>query len=308
MATSGPEELDTDDYIRPRSATLQPSGLGAPRIHVDLAALSDPGLVRTNNEDHYLAIDFGRYLRPLATSLPAGDIPHRFEQTGWAMAVADGLGGEEGGEVASRLALTTLLDLVLQTPDWIMSREEPYLTQVEQRTEERLHQTASVLSEQQQSHPELAAMGTTLTIASSLGRDLLVVNLGDSRAYLWRKGQLVRLTRDHTFAQDLADLGLIPMADVARHHLRHVLTRGLGGTGSIEPEFHTARLEDGDRVLVCSDGLTNMVPDASIAETFSAMPTSEMACQALVERALARGGHDNVTVIVAGYRIRELGA
>ena len=147
-------------------------------------------------------------------------------------------------------------------------------------------------------------MGTTLTVALSLGPDLTVAHVGDSRVYLLRRGALHRLTRDHTLAQELADLGEIPAGDVATHRLRHVLTQAIGvWEAGGEPEVRRFRLADGDRLLLCTDGLTEMVDDATIAAELGRDRSAADIGQALIDLALARGGRDNVTVVVAGYRI-----
>ena len=150
----------------------------------------------------------------------------------------------------------------------------------------------------------LEGMGTTLTCAYSVGNDLFVIHVGDSRAYVLRRGRLVRITHDHTLAQSYADQGLIPQAEVATHRLGHVLTRAVGtGEASPESDVHHLGIESGDRVLLCSDGLTRMISEAEIAERLAAHDTSAAACKALVTLALERGGDDNVTVIVANFRI-----
>jgi protein phosphatase len=128
--------------------------------------------------------------------------------------------------------------------------------------------------------------------------------VGDSRAYLFRDGTLRLLTRDQTHAQRLADEGLISQQDVARHRLRHVLTSALGGSQQdVRAEIQRWTLADGDRLLLCSDGLTDMVDDAEIAAVLSRETRSDKACGLLVDRALANGGKDNVTVVVARYSI-----
>ncbi|MEX0586802.1 MAG: protein phosphatase 2C domain-containing protein [Pirellulales bacterium] len=275
------------------------------RVDVDLAAMSDIGKARSNNEDHYLAVKFGRFLNCLQTNLGRADVPRHFEQTGYGLLVADGMGGMAAGEVASRLAITTMVDLVLETPDWIMGGDEVQAGEVERRTAERMQQAADVLTAESQQNPALAGMGTTLTLAISLGADLLVAHVGDSRAYLYRDDKLHRLTRDHTFAQEMADAGLISVSDIARHRMRHVLTRSLGDDRSVRAEFRRTELRNGDRLLLCSDGLHDLVEDAAIAEVLSAQPTSHDACLALIDRALSAGGKDNVTVVLAKYTIPE---
>jgi PPM family protein phosphatase len=149
-------------------------------------------------------------------------------------------------------------------------------------------------------------MGTTLTAVRSFGRDLLITHVGDSRAYLLRAGCLHRLTRDHTFAQLLVDTGQLTPGDptVSRH--RHVLTNALGGTiENVQVDTDQLRLEDGDRLLLCSDGLTDLVDDLMITDILRETTQSSDACERLVQRALDNGGRDNVTVIVAAYRLPE---
>jgi protein phosphatase len=145
-------------------------------------------------------------------------------------------------------------------------------------------------------------MGTTLTLACSSADELFIGHVGDSRAYVLRGGNLIRLTRDHTHAQELADAGLIPQENVARHRLRHVLSRALGPRGSdIEVDVTRLRLLDGDQLLVCTDGLTGMVPDEAITPLVG-KGTAQEACQALIDAAIAAGGKDNVTVVLARYQ------
>ena len=149
-------------------------------------------------------------------------------------------------------------------------------------------------------------MGTTLTLARSFGPVLTLVHVGDSRVYLLRRGVLHRLTRDHTKAQELADSGKLPADDVATHALRNVLTEAIGlWEEGGEPDVRRLPLADGDRLLLCTDGLTEMVDDATIAAELGRDRPAAEACQALLDLALARGGLDNVTIIVAGYRIPD---
>jgi protein phosphatase len=147
-------------------------------------------------------------------------------------------------------------------------------------------------------------MGTTLTMALSLGTDLLIVHVGDSPAYLSRRGELHKLTRDHTLAQELADLGLTSEREVAWRYYRTALTRAIGipGAGE-ESEIRRLRLADGDRLLLCTDGLTDMVDEATIGAELGRPASSAQTCRALVDLALDRGGRDNITVVVADYRI-----
>jgi protein phosphatase len=147
-------------------------------------------------------------------------------------------------------------------------------------------------------------MGTTLTLAASLGSDLVIAHVGASRAYLFRAGRLLHLTSDQTVAQLLADTGVIRPEDVARHHARRVLTGSITAAGEkAEVELHHLKLVDGDQLLLCSDGLTEMVTDAEISAVLEKHEPAADACRALVELALEAGGKDNVTVLLGCYQI-----
>jgi protein phosphatase len=162
------------------------------------------------------------------------------------------------------------------------------------------------LVERAELDPKLRGMGTTMTAAYTLGDDLFVAHVGDSRAYLFRDGKLQLLTRDQTQAQQLADIGVIPQKDVARHRLRHVLTSALGGINKeVKAEIQRLKLTDKDSLLLCTDGLTEMVDDAGIAAVLRDQSRSDEACRVLVERANENGGKDNVTVVVARYCIPD---
>jgi protein phosphatase len=271
--------------------------LSATDLTVDLAALSHPGKVRPANEDHYLLLRFGRYLEPVATNLPAGSLPGNMREDAVALLVADGMGGRQGGEEASRQAIVTLIELALATPDWVLRLDERTAKLAEERTVERFRQASAAIAERAKREPQLSGMGTTMTLAISFGLDLIVAHVGDSRAYVYRDRRLEPLTRDHTMAQDFLDGGVD--SGMARR-FRHVLTHALGGR-SFEPEVRRWRLADGDRLLLCTDGLNDMVEDAAIATELERHPTSAAACQALLDCALEQGGRDNVTVAVAGY-------
>ncbi|HEU4938870.1 MAG TPA: protein phosphatase 2C domain-containing protein [Vicinamibacterales bacterium] len=273
-------------------------------IRIDVSALSHTGHRRANNEDHYLVVRLGRTLETVSTSLPAGDVPERTEEVNHVMIVADGMGGHQAGEIASRMAITTLINLALDMPDWIFKIDEAHAQEIERRSRSRVQEVDAMLVESGQRDSSLTGMGTTLTAARSLGRDLLITHVGDSRAYLFRAGTLLRLTRDHTYAQLLVDTGELAPADVAGSSHRHVLTNALGGSSAdVHVDTDRLQLEDGDRLLLCSDGLTDLVDDGAIAGILLQTTRSSDACERLVQRALDAGGRDNVTVIVAGYQI-----
>lgn len=274
------------------------------RTVVEIAALSDRGKIRPNNEDSYLVARFGRSLRTIMTNLPSADTPSEHAEIGYAMTVADGMGGAVAGEVASQTAITALMEFGIQAPDWIMRLNEKRARRVLERMEDRFSRLRTVLGERIKQEPTLSGMGTTMTVALSVGAELLIAHVGDSRAYLFTCGRLVPLTRDQTVAQLLADLGLIEGDEISKHHARHVLTGAITAEGDEAPvELHHLRLADGDQLLLCTDGLTEMVSDDDIAAVLKQEESARNACESLIDRALAAGGTDNVTVILARYQI-----
>jgi protein phosphatase len=275
----------------------------SPLVRADLAGMSHMGKVRTNNEDHFLITEFGRHITTLQTNLPAEEAPGGAEKIGYGLLVADGVGGHAGGEVASRMAITTVVRLVCDTPDWILRVDQEDLSdEVMRRARDRYDQVDALLTEYVKTDAGLVGFGTTLTMAWSVGTDLFIANLGDTRAYLHRKSELRRLTLDHTVAQGLVDLGVIPQHAAASHRLRHVLTRSLG-PASLEgsPDVQQLSLEDGDCLLLCTDGLTDMVNDAQIQAILAGNEPAAQTCQRLIDAALQAGGADNVTVVVGRY-------
>ena len=277
-----------------------------PRIDVDMAALSHPGKIRRNNEDHYLAVRFERTARTLLTNLSAAEVPEDLTETGYGLVVADGVGGSAAGEVASSTAVRVLLDLALGTPDWIMTFDSSRAQEVLARMEVRFRKVKEAFVQRAQADPALTGMGTTMTLACTAGSNLIIAHIGDSRAYLFRGGELHRLTHDQTVAQTLADAGAIKPEEVATHPRRHILTGAITTRQvDISTELHHLELADGDQLLLCTDGLTDMADDTAIAGALRRPGSSDDACQALVELALEGGGKDNVTVLVARYRIAE---
>lgn len=300
-------ETDSDNVDTPesRSELKFPPSVTS-KITVGVSAVSDRGKVRPTNEDHYLVVSFGRYLRTLLTNLPEGSIARQFDEVGHGMIVADGMGGLSGGDVASRLALNTMISLVLHTPDWILRMGRNEAEEVMLRMEERFRRINAVILEEAAIDSSLAGMGTTMTMAASLGKDLFIGHVGDSRAYLLHQGALHKLTNDHTVAQQLIDAEVISTGDACTIKYRRILTQALGiREAKLQPEVQRIVLDDGDQVLLCTDGLTDMLSDAEIATVLLAQSSATKACLALVGLALERGAEDNVTVVNARYSIPQ---
>ncbi len=290
------QQANQDETVRPFSAS----------VHVDVSGLSHRGKVRSRNEDHFIVSRIGRYLETVTTSLPPGEVPERAEDFGYSMVVADGMGGHAGGELASRLAISGLVKIVLAMPDWIFRMDDTVRDDVAQRSKRRVRDLNALLLERAREEPGVRGMGTTLTAARSMGRHLQVVHVGDSRAYLLRDGRLHRLTRDHTYVQMLVDSGQLSEKDAATFGARHLLVNALGGFDEdVEVDVNQLKLASGDRLLLCSDGLTDLVDDEAIRQALVDCRASAEACRQLVDRALENGGRDNVTVVVATYTFSQ---
>jgi protein phosphatase len=271
-------------------------------VSVDSFGMSDRGKVRADNQDHFYLGKLGRFSQTLATSLPGGELPERLEQAGYVAVVADGMGGHAGGEVASRTAIIVFFHLLFDTPDWVLKVDDQSAAKILDRVTDRYRSLDSLLDERARVDPNLRGMGTTMTLTYSIGFDLFLAHAGDSRAYLCRGGSLRQLTRDHTRVQELVDAGMMTREEAATHRLRNVLTNVLGGGVPLtDVDVHRVLLTGGDTLLLCSDGLYDVVKDDEIAGILGASGSAEGACRSLIDLALERGAPDNVTAVVSRY-------
>jgi protein phosphatase len=269
-------------------------------VKVQVAARSHRG-GRPVNDDHFLIIELGRYQRTIVTNLPGGEVPDRFEEFGYGMVVADGLGG--AGATASRLAITTLTHLVLHFGKWQLRIDPDTADDVINRARRFYRQVDQTVTEAGSERDELSGMGATLTAAYSAGDVLFLAHVGHSRAYLFRRGVLTQLTSDQTLRQRIADSGPGPF-EAAANELDHVLTDVLGGHARpARIQVGQFELQGEDCVLLCTNGLTDVVDDKSAATVLGKPASLDARCGALVELALARGTRDNVTALLAKYDV-----
>jgi PPM family protein phosphatase len=245
-----------------------------------------------------------RTFNVLAHNLPKEEMPDFIGEDAYAMVVADGMGGMNAGDVASMLAISTGVKLADKSVKWGFKINEKEARDLLARLSAYFREIDRRITRKSEGDRRLFGMGTTMTLAYSVGIHLFLVHVGDSRAYLFRNGGLQQLTRDHTVAQALADAGQITQDDVRKHVRRNTLTNYLGGhRGRVKADVRWLRLEDGDRVLLCSDGLSDMVDDPGITACLTKNPEADKAALALTKLALRHGGKDNITIVVANYAI-----
>jgi PPM family protein phosphatase len=282
----------------------------ASRVGVDWSACSHAGRIRSINQDHYLILRQARSQKTLATSLPRADLPGAYDEYGYGAVVADGLGEDGPGAVASRVAISTLAHLMLHFGRWNLRVDDSSVAaEINERAEFFYRRVDEAVIQRSRTEPELTGMTTTLTAAFTAGDDLFLAHVGHSRAYLFRDGSLTQLTRDHTLERRLVETARpspVPVHPAAQD-LRHILTDTIGGGQSLGPvDIDHLRLLDGDALLLCTDGLTDLVGEGLIAEIVALRRSSQEQCKALVDLALNAGGTDNVTVLLGQYEIPDV--
>lgn len=291
---------DTADHVPGKQSASRFFGPTPQPVRVVFGAMSHPGKVRPNNEDHYAVVRRHRTRSVLMTNLPTQALKPT-EEDAYVMVVADGIGGAAFGDLASMLALRTAWELAERETAWPMNMNEGEARELQEKFHAYAQRIHLALLDYRRVEPRTAGMGTTLTAAYTVGAAAFFAHIGDSRAYLYRGAAIHQVTRDHTVARELTDAG---MAESDAAKFGHVLTNCLGGeSGTVATDVHHLRLEDGDWLLLCTDGLTDLVTDEEIAHTLGPGGEAQELCEALVGLALDRGGKDNVTVVLARYEI-----
>lgn len=261
----------------------RPSGTVPTRPGIEVANQTDVGCRRENNED------FLSYWEP--------ESDRDFQRMGRLAIIADGMGGYEGGQEASRLAVETILHVYGHEPS---SDPSAALVRGFLEAHDRIRQYAD-------DHPELQGMGTTCTALVLQGQKLFVVHIGDSRLYLLRKGTIQRLTHDHSYVGRLVESGILRSEEAESHPQRHILTAALGAGAELSPEAFTEPLEveAGDSLVLCTDGLWSQVSEKELLGVVSSHSPAA-ACRELVRIARERGGPDNITLQI--LLVRENGS
>jgi PPM family protein phosphatase len=263
-------------------------------IRVDVFGQTDVGLIRENNEDSFLIAD------PTSAISAANGTPWSYAsgERGSLLLVADGMGGVEAGEVASRMAV----DLVAGHFFDHLSRKST----IDQRAfvnalSQSVHEANRIVFQEGSNDSKRKGMGTTLTAAAVCGAAVFFAQLGDSRAYLFRNGLIGQMTKDQSLVAQLVAAGSLTPQEAKTHPQRNVILQALGVRLELDVIISFASLKRGDQLVLCSDGLSGKVEAEEIRELLDKRLDSKEACRRLVQLARERGGEDNITVIVARF-------
>ncbi|MCU0958949.1 MAG: protein phosphatase 2C domain-containing protein [Pirellulaceae bacterium] len=302
MNSSDERLRDTDEHARAaqeQSTVPRASRFLIPEpepVVVRYGAATHVGQVRTRNEDHFAVVRRKRSREILATNVPLQDVEMADDEA-YVLIVADGVGGEGFGDLASQLAIRAGWESASRAASWLMRRDDLREGEIERQVATVARAIQQAFLTHSRDNPRLAGMATTWTCAYIIGYDAIVAHVGDSRAYHCHDGRALQITRDHTLAEEMRQSGLPP--DQSRK-FRSVLTRAFGGEAEeVVPDIYELQLADGDAVLLCSDGLSNLLSDVELAQWAQVHGDPQVLCDELLRQALDRGAPDNVTVVVA---------
>lgn len=266
-----------------------------PTFRVTVSAHSDVGRVRAQNEDRFLLADLTQ------GEVLSGDRVYEFElgPKGFVLAVADGMGGALGGEVASQMATELIFGRLKET--WREDSDSD-VESLRVYSRQAVEHANSMIHERSENEAELSGMGSTATVVCGVGDQIVVSQIGDSRAYLKRNGEARRLTRDQSLTQRLLDLGRITPQQAAASTQRNVILQALGPSPTLEVVQTGEAIQDGDVVMACSDGLCGVISDDDITVILDGTKDLREIGAALIKAANAKGGPDNITVVLARFR------
>jgi protein phosphatase len=278
-------------------------------IGVEIAGLSVCGKKQAHNTDHYAALRLGRMQEMLTTSLAAADVPPRFEEYAYALLVADGLDGDGTGARASRFALSTLAHLAIRYGKWNVRIGSDTPSEVIEQGEFLYRQVHDAIAQAGRTDPAFAEMATSLTAMYIAGADLFFAHVGHSRGFLFRNGVLIQLTMDHTLERLIsANAALRRMRLEARRpnvaEVVHAGAENAARGSSPDIAIEHVQLWPADRLLLCTNGLTDVVGEEQISDVLASQRRPVEDARRLVDMALANGATDSVTVLLGDYRIR----
>ena len=263
-------------------------------VRVIVFGKTDLGRTRDHNEDTFLVAD----LTQGNASLQPEVRDHVVGQRGSVFMVADGMGGAAAGEVASAMAADVILTHLKQT--WV-NDPEATSQKFAFRLKEAVELANAKIHQHSKDHPEVRGMGTTVTVAGILGHELYLAQVGDSRAYLIRKGSAIQLTKDQSLMQRLVEAGELTEEEAEQSERRNIILQALGPEARVKVDLTYQPLSRGDTIVLCSDGLSGQVKKDEIAELVKKNPDLVGLCSRLIDTANSRGGPDNITAVVARF-------
>jgi PPM family protein phosphatase len=273
---------------------------------VELYAKSDVGRVRRGNEDNFLVLELSKaqtWTGSDAATPPNGIESFELGDKGLVLVVSDGMGGALAGDVASRMAVDSVRDMILgNNSQKGCEADQPLVDCLKSAT---VYANLAIHHKSQEDS-RCAGMGATFTGAAIHGDLLDLVQVGDSRGYLLRRDQIRLATKDQSLVQQLVDVGQISEAEAETHMFRNVILQALGAQGDVTPVTGRIRLRRGDTLLLCSDGLSGKLRSEDIQNIVASNPDLQTACAELIAEANNRGGEDNITVILARFSGDEL--
>jgi len=269
---------------------------------IDVFGMTHVGRAREQNQDHFLICSLQKTLEVHVTSLADTSMfPRHGQRLAFLGVVADGVGGQAGGEEAARLAVAEITGYVTSSLHCYYSHDPTHESAFIASLEDGVRKAHQRVRAEAEARGERGA--TTMTLVMAVWPRLYVLQVGDSRCYLLRGEKFYRLTRDQTMAERMVDEGLIARDDAERSRLAHILTSAVGGS-EIMPVMTALTSRRGDVLLACSDGLTKHVAEDRVRDRLRAMTSAEQVCRQLVDDALEGGGSDNITVLVGSTRTR----
>ena len=265
---------------------------------IDVHGVTHPGKVRKNNQDHFVLCSLRKQLVLRFSSIPdATAIMGESERLASLAMVADGVGGAAQGETASRMALQAVTQYVSRATRCYFGAAEDDDQALLNALQEGAGHCHAELLRLGEEDADYRGMATTLTLYLGVWPRGYLLQVGDSRCYMLRDGELTQITRDQTMAQAMVDAGAMKAGDAADTSLAHTLTSAIGGQET-HPKVTRLDMTWGNVLLLCSDGLTRHVPDERIRDVLRAMTSAKQACETLLQEALDGGGSDNVTIVV----------
>ena len=270
---------------------------------MDCHGLTDPGRVRPTNQDHFLIADLNKSMKIQGTSLSLDNQARVYGGSqGKLLIVADGMGGEAEGERACTIAVDQVTTYVLNSLSWYFRLEEDSEQDFEDHLKEALQSCQKSIQSVVALHPEMKSMGTTMTMVYIVWPRAFVVHVGDSRCYLLRQNVLEQITVDHTVSEIMAAAGQISREEVRNSPMRHALWNVLGGrSNELSVDVYKLTLEAEDLLLLCTDGLYDMVPADRLDELLKSSENAATICRKLIDLANESGGKDNITVVVSRF-------